>query len=308
MTTIALMSRRFSLAPLKPFIEARLPGILVLDWQDDSAREAEVVVCWDPPEGVWNDYPNVRLIHSIGAGVNFIVSDPSLPKVPVCRIVNPDLVRQMVEYVTWSVLYFYRRFDLAMQGKRETRWTRVDSIAPGQYKVGVMGLGALGMQVATHLVSSGFEVRGWARSEKILPGVAQYYGPDRLMAFCDGLDVLICLLPLTDATRGILCETTFSALSAGGALVHCGRGEHLVEPDLVYALRSGKLRGAVVDVFEAEPLPGDSPLWAEPNLVITPHMAAVASFELIAQQIAHNAAQLDAGGSLANTVDVSAGY
>jgi glyoxylate/hydroxypyruvate reductase A len=308
MTTIALMSQRFSLAMLQPLIETRLPQATVLDWREPAANQADVVVCWDPPVGVWRDFRRVGLIHSVGAGVNFIVTDPTLPQVPVCRIANPDLVRQMVDYVMWSVLYFYRGFDRAIQSKREARWDRVTPLQPNDFKVGVMGLGALGMAVATQLVASGFDVRGWARSEKTLQGVKSYAGHEQLLAFCDGLDVLVCLLPLTDATRGILCERTFDALKTGGALVHCGRGEHLVEADLLQALRSERMRGAVVDVFAEEPLPASNPLWAEPNLVITPHTAAVASFEAIAKQVAYNVTQYEQGAQLENVVDVLVGY
>lgn len=308
MSTIALLSRRFSLAAIKPLLEAHLPDATVVDWQDPDAAKADVVVCWDPPEGVWRDFPNVRLIHSVGAGVDLIVRDPSLPKVPVCRISDPDLARQMTEYITWGVLFYYRGFDTIQANQRSRRWQRIQPSHPNQYHVGVLGLGALGMRVATRLQSEGFRVRGWSRSFKQVPDVASYHGQDMLLPFCEGLDALICLIPLTSETRGILCASTFNALPVGTALIHCGRGEHLVEADLVTALSKGHLRGAIVDVFEQEPLPEDSPLWSTPNLTLTPHMAANSSFESIAGQVAHNVRQLQVGGVLANTVNVTSGY
>jgi glyoxylate/hydroxypyruvate reductase A len=174
-----------------------------------------------------------------------------------------------------------------------------------------MGLGEMGGRIAAVLPTLGYAVNGWSRTPRTLPdlaGYSGYSGAEGLQPFLARTDVLVCLLPLTEATRGILAKPLFDALPHGAALVHCGRGEHLVEGDLLEAMASQQLRGAVLDVYAQEPLPAEHPFWITPGIVVTPHMATMASNDSVAAQIARNVAQLRAGAPLFNTVDVQRGY
>lgn len=171
-----------------------------------------------------------------------------------------------------------------------------------------MGLGELGGLVAQQLAAMGYAVGGWSRTPRSLDGVQTFSGDQGLQPFLARTDVLVCLLPLTDATRGILGADCFAALPAGAALIHCGRGEHLVVDDLLAALDSGQLRGAVLDVFETEPLPAEHALWRAPGVVVTPHMASMAGFDVVVRQIADNVARLRAGEPLQHQVDTVHGY
>lgn len=214
----------------------------------------------------------------------------------------------MTEYVRWAVLHFHRDFDRVTAQQRENRWQHHPQRPASQFKVGVMGLGSLGTAIAEDLAGAGYIVRGWARSVRQLPGVTCHHGDNQLADFLDGLDMLINLLPLTDATRGILCSRTFDALAPGAAIINGGRGQHLRVDDLEQALTSGQLRGAVLDVFECEPLPVDDRLWQMSGVIVTPHMASAASHDVIVQQVAENARRLMCGAPLNNQVDPYLGY
>ena len=166
----------------------------------------------------------------------------------------------------------------------------------------------LGGHIAKRLPALGYPVSGWARTPREIPGVTMFSGDAGYDDFLAQTDVLVCLLPLTAQTRGILGERTFSALPKGAALIHCGRGEHLVEADLIAALDSGQLRGAVVDVFEQEPLPADHPLWTTPGVVVTPHMATMATYDVVVQQVVRNIGRMREGAPFFNQVDMARGY
>jgi glyoxylate/hydroxypyruvate reductase A len=214
----------------------------------------------------------------------------------------------MTEYVRWAVIHYHRGFDQVLQQQREQIWQRPLQRSAGQFRVGVMGLGSLGSAIASDLAAAGYAVRGWARGAKDLPGVQTFAGAEGFEAFLDGVELLINLLPLTPETRGILGSATFDRLAHGAALVNCGRGAHLRIDDLEHALASGQLRGALLDVFEREPLPVEHKLWSLPGVTITPHMASAASHDCIAEQVAENVRRLNAGEPLLNTVDMTLGY
>lgn len=308
MTTLALISRDYDMSHLVPSILRAAPELDVRMYGEPAAQDAEVAVCWNPPEGAIAAMPRVRLIHSIAAGVDNILIDPTLPAIPLCRVVDPQHARGMAEFVTWGVLHFHRQLDRVLANQRSTTWFRPEQQPPSTCTVGVMGLGEIGSHVAGELHRLGFNVRGWARQSRELPGIGVYSGDAGLPMFLQGVDILICLLPLTDATRGLLNADTFARLKPGAKLIHVGRGEHLVPVDLLQALQSGQLGGAIVDVFPNEPLPANDPLWRAPNLIVTPHMASVASSNTIGLQVAQNVRRLLKGEALANVVDVSRGY
>ncbi|WP_087050071.1 2-hydroxyacid dehydrogenase [Caballeronia ptereochthonis] len=308
MTTIALLSQSYDMSHLVASIRRAAPEFDVVMHDDPRAAHAEVAACWDPPRGAMARMPNLRLIHSIAAGVDNILSDPALPALPLCRVVDPQHARGMSEFVTWGVLHFHRRLDRVLVNQARGHWERFDQAHPAMCTVGVMGLGEIGSRVANDLQRLGFTVRGWARRPRPLPGIELFEGAGALQAFLEGTDVLVCLLPLTGETRGILNARTFALLKPGAKLIHVGRGEHLVTADLTDALASGRLGGAIADVFPVEPLPVDDALWNVPNLIVTPHMASVASSETIGLQVAQNVQRLLRGEPLHNVVDVRRGY
>ena len=250
----------------------------------------------------------LKLIHSIGAGIEGIMADAALPDVPVCRIVDPKLALAMGEYVLWGTLYFHRQFDVVVANSQKGEWHRLEQKAAEDVRVGLMGLGTMGEAAARLLVAAGYQVFGWSRGAKELPGVTTYSGEAGLKPFLEQSDILACLLPLTPETRGILNARTFQTMPKGASLILCSRGEHLVIDDLVAALRSGHLRGAILDVFAQEPLAPGHMLWREPGVLITPHMAGLAKPRAIATQIAENIRRLQTGEPLLNRVDTARGY
>lgn len=305
---IAFLSRTASLEYFRPLMAEALPGAEISVWPDPRCLDAEVAVCWNPPADIYTRMPRLRLIHGIAAGVDNLLDGQGTRGLPVCRVVDPGLARGMIEYVRWSVLHFHRHFDRMAAQQRERAWRRLPLVPASGCRVGVMGLGELGGVVAQALRDDGYDVGGWSRSARRIDGVRTWHGEGGLAPFLARTDVLVCLLPLTDATRGILGAATFDRLPAGAALVHCGRGEHLVPDALVAALSRGHLRGAVLDVFPTEPLPADDPLWTCPGVVVTPHMASMATSAEVVRQVADNIQRLRDGLPLRNTVDCARGY
>lgn len=309
MTTIVLVSKdQGLLVQLKAAFAEHAPDLDVVLPDSPAAAQAEVAACWHPPAGSLSKLPRLRLIHSVAAGVDHLAADASAPQVPVCRVVDPDHRLGMTEYIRWTVLHYHRDFYRVIAQQRHKEWLRHPQRLARDFRVGVMGLGSLGAAIATDLAGAGYDVRGWSRSPHELDGVACHHGEQQFSSFLNGLDLLVNLLPLTDATRGILCAATFSQLARGAAIVNGGRGQHLVIDDLERALSEGKIRGAVLDVFEFEPLPAEHPLWSMPGVVVTPHMASAASHACIARQVAENARRLVNGETLINLVDPSLGY
>jgi len=284
------------------------PQLRVVLANDPAAVDAQIAACWFPPAGSLSALPNLKLIHSVAAGIDHLANDPSQPALPVCRVVDPAHRQGMAEYVRWAVIHFHRDFDRALAQQQQHVWRRHHQRPATEYQIGVMGLGSLGGAISAELAEAGYAVRGWARSARQLQGVRTFAGPCEFNEFLQGLDLLINLLPLTAATRGILCQDTFQALAPGAAVINCGRGQHLQVDDLISAVNSGRLRGAVLDVFDKEPLPLDSRLWSTPGIIVTPHMASCASHDCIAQQVAENARRLACAEPLLNRVDPALGY
>jgi len=308
MAVIAFISPNFDLRPLAARLSASVPGSRIAVWPEDDIAQAEVAVCWMPPAGIYARMPALRLIHSVAAGADNLLSGHDTRGVPVCRIVDPGQARGMLEYVSWAVLHFHRRFDLAQRNQPDRRWLREPAGPASSWRVGVMGLGAIGAHTACGLAAQGYEVAGWARTKRELPGVRVYAGASSLPAFLGRTDTLVCLLPLTPETHGLLDRKLFEALPAQASLVHAGRGPQLVESDLLQAVRSGRLRGAVLDVFQQEPLPSTHPFWTEPGIWVTPHMATMADIEQVRAQIQENLRRLASGEALLNRVDAGRGY
>jgi glyoxylate/hydroxypyruvate reductase A len=305
---IALVSSSFDLRPLGRRLAERRPDWRLCVWPEQGWEQAEMVVGWNCPPGVYDRMRNLRLVHGIASGADNLIAGQDLRGVPVCRVVDEQQARGMVEYVHWGVLNFHRGFDLALRQQQEQSWSRPAFKPAASCRVGVMGLGELGGRVALALATQGYSVSGWSRTHRKFPGIESFAGHQQRDVFLAGLDILVCLLPLTEQTRGILNAATFAALRPGAALVHCGRGEHLDTGALASTLRSGHLRGAIVDVFPNEPLAAGDPLWTTPGLWVTPHMATLATPDAIVDQIMENARRLEGGLPLLRRVDLSRGY
>jgi len=291
-------------------MQSLLPELECRAWDDPGdPGQVEIAVVWRPPPGGLKRFPNLRGIFSIGAGVDHVYADPELPRdVPVFRLVGPDLAQRMREYVALHVLRYHRQLP-AMEAQRASRaWEQPITPLAGDRTVGILGLGALGGSSARTLRDLGFRVRGWARAQRELNGVEVFAGASRLPAFLADTEILVCLLPLTPATSGILDARLFAGLPRGAYLINCARGQHLVEADLLAALDSGQLAGATLDVFHEEPLPAAHPFWDHPAITITPHTASLIDPEVGGRLLAANIRRFLAGEALAERVDPAQGY
>jgi len=283
------------------------PGLDVRVWPDTGrVDEVEFVLTWAADPGVIASFPNLRAIFSLGAGVDHILKDSTVPTaLPVARMVDSSLTMGMVQYVTMAVLQYRRGWEAMRASQRAGLWQRPEL---GGTRVGILGLGELGAASGRALAALGFEVAGWSRSPRQVEGVQAYSGQAQLAAFLARSDVLVCLLPLTAELENFLGRATFDQLPRGAYLVHAGRGEHLVEADLLDALDRGQLSGAVLDVFRQEPLPAGHPFWAREDIVITPHNASQTQPATAAAHVAANIARARAGQPLIGQVDRTQGY
>lgn len=315
--TLLVCSATDDLRDLLPLFEAAAardcPGLRVQLWTPDTPaadlHDVVAIAGWFVPPGLPAQLPQLQLLASIGAGVEHVLRDPALPAhVPVTRIVDTEQARGMAEFVLWSVLHYHRDMDRVQAQQARAQWRMPVQRPAAHTKVGVMGLGAMGLEVARTLAAHGFATKGWARSARTIDGVATFAGADALPDFLHDLDIVISLLPLTADTHGLCNADWFGQLPRGAVFVNCGRGEQVVVPDLLAALRSGQLRGAVLDVFEHEPLPATDPLWTEPGVIVTPHMASSASGAVIAAQIVADTARVLAGQAPVHAVDIARGY
>jgi glyoxylate/hydroxypyruvate reductase len=271
--------------------------------------EIDAALVWKPQPRLLASLPNLKLIVSLGAGVDSLLSDPTLPRhVPIARLVDPYMTEAMSEYVLTQVLRLHRQDFLYQAQQRERVWRELRQPNAAERRVGVLGLGELGSDAARKLAVMGFNVAGWSRSERRLPGMETYHGPDGLLALARRSDILVCLLPLTPETQGILNARLFAALPKGACIVNAARGAHLVEEDLAAALESGQLAAAVLDVFRQEPLPPEHPFWSHPRIVVTPHAAASTHAPTAAAGVGENLRRLAEGRPLINLVDPARGY
>lgn len=276
-----------------------------------NGAEVDVALCWEPHHGLWGQMPNVRLVQSLAAGVDHILEDATLPRhVLVARIRDPHMASAMAAYVAWAVTSEHRQMDGYLQEQAKTVWSKPVVVPATHYRVGIAGMGTLGAHCARVLAAIGYDVRGWSRSPSSAPikGVQHFAGDGERGAFLNGLHALVCLLPLTDSTRGVMNRDLFAQLAPGAHIVNVGRGAHLVEADLITALDAGVLGRATLDAFVTEPLPPTDPLWHHPQVRVTPHIATRTAAPVIATQTAHHWVQVLAGAVPDSAVDVSQGY
>lgn len=296
--------------PWRDALTEAVPDLEVRNW-DEAGDPAEIdfALVWLPPQGALQRFPNLKAILNLGAGVDALLRDPSLPKgVPIVRMVDDDLAKCMAEYVLLHVLRYHREQPALDAQQRAKQWRIIASPAAGHRRVGVMGLGAMGGEAARHLLAVGFDVASWTRSAKPMPGVEGFHGAEGLAPFLARTEILVCLLPLTAETRGILDRDLFRCLPRGAYLINAGRGGHQVEADILQSLDDGQLAGATLDVFATEPLPAASPFWTHPKVTVTPHNASVTNPRSAVRHVVESIRRVRAGEPLRNVVDPAVGY
>jgi glyoxylate/hydroxypyruvate reductase len=296
-------------------LRANAKGREVRAWSAaaENTRGVSYACVWLPPHGLLARLPDLRAVINLGAGVDHLLADPALPAVPIARVAHADLTMRVTEYVVLHVLMHHRRQRLYDAQQREHNWRVHDQPAAGDVAVGVMGLGVIGGHAASALARLGFRVAGWSRSPKTVPGIETFHGHTGLDAFLARTEILVCLLPRTRETEGLLDLGLFRKLkrdgAAGGAfLINAGRGLLQVDADIVSALDEGVLAGATLDVFQREPPAGDSPLWSHPKVTMTPHNAGDISPRVFAPQVIEQIERFERGLPLDNIVDRTRGY
>lgn len=296
-------------------LQSLLPDRTVEGWTSGIAdpQSVEYLMAWKPDPACFAALPNLKVIFSLGAGVDHLTSLPELPHLPVVRIVDPDLTGRMTEWVLLQTLFHHRQQLTYMRQQRQTQWTQHRQWAAKHVRVGILGLGELGQAAAKALLALGFQVHGWARTPKTIDGVRSFAGRDQLPAFLAQTDILINLLPATPATSGLVDEAVLKQLAQDGPLggpvyLNAGRGATQDEAALHAALTSGSLKAASLDVFATEPLPDDSPLWQLENCIITPHVAAESDPQALSEYVAKQILEYEQGRPLDNLVNLEHGY
>jgi glyoxylate/hydroxypyruvate reductase A len=278
-------------------------------WPDiPDPAAVRYLATWVPPDDIAGTFPNLELVFSVGAGVDQFDFTKVPDHVPLVRMLEPNIAESMVEYVSLAVLALHRDLPRFLSQQRREVWQEIQITAAARRRIGVMGLGQLGQAVLGRLRAFGFPLAGWNRSARAIDGVECYTGTDSLPAFLARTDILVCLLPLTDETRGILDARLFSALPAGAMLVNVGRGGHLVQDDLLAALDGGHIAAAMLDVVDPEPLPAGHPFWQHEKIILTPHIASMTHPETAVRFVLDTIARHRSGAPLPGLVDRSRGY
>jgi glyoxylate/hydroxypyruvate reductase A len=284
-------------------------------WPESTGNPADVAYAcvWKPPRAMLGEFKSLKAVFSLGAGADDLLTDPHLPNVPIVRIVDSDLTMRMTEYVVMHTLMYHRQHRLYDAQQRVRIWHDHEQPPANEVSVGILGLGQLGAAAAVALQRLGFRVVGWSRTQKSIPAVECFYGTVGLEPFLRRSEILVCLLPSTPATRGILSLDLFRRLKFNGALhgaylINAARGDLQVDGDIVAALEDGTLAGATLDVFPSEPLPITSPLWSNPKVTITPHNAAQSSPRALVSNILRQIDRFELGMPLEHVIDRSRGY
>jgi glyoxylate/hydroxypyruvate reductase A len=310
-TLLAVVPPSFARLWTEP-LAAYAPWLKVLIHGKDEYAPGEVdyILGFRPPPGLLKTFPNVKVIFSLGAGVDGFLSDPDFPKhIPLARFVDPTMSREMTHYVVLHVLMHHRNQRLLDAAQKEKQWRQ--AFLPRRTedtRIGILGLGEIGTTAGERLRDLGFPVAGWSRTPKKVAGIESFSGESGQSAFLARSDILVCLLPLTANTRHILNAKTFAQLPQGAFVINAARGGHLVEADLIAALDSGHLSGAALDVFATEPMPAANPLWSHPKITVTPHVAAMTDPTVASHSIADRIAKHMRGEAVEHLVDFAQGY
>lgn len=286
-----------------------LPDVRFSCWpQVEDAASIRYVVAWTLPDEVLAALPNLEILFSVGAGIDQLDLSRLPPKLRVVRMIEPGITDTMADYVAMAVLALHRDLPFHISEQRAGRWTWRTVSPASQCRVGVMGLGVLGRAALAKLALHGFRLSGWSRSQYDLDGVECFSGDDGLAPFLAQSDILVCLLPLTDDTRGILNGDLFAAMPRGSRLLNVARGGHLVQPDLLAALESGQLAAAMLDVTDPEPLPAGHPFYAHPAIIMTPHVAGITRTDTAIGALIANLERVRKGEPLVGEVDTGRAY
>jgi glyoxylate/hydroxypyruvate reductase A len=278
-------------------------------WPDVGDRaEIRYLVTWQGLPELLTKLPNLEVLFSVGAGVDQFDLTAIAPSISVVRMIEPGITEGMVEYVTMATLMLHRHMLDYAEFQRARQWQEIDVVPAFQRSIGVMGLGNLGQAAIGQLKSFGFPLAGWSRSTHAIEGVTCFAGEAQLPDFLSRCDILICLLPLTDETRGILNRRLFDMLPIGAGLINVGRGGHLKEEDLPRALDSGRLSGAVLDVMASEPPGSSHPFWKHPRIMLTPHIASKTRAESAGRTLLDNVRRHEAGEAMLGLVSRNLGY
>ncbi|WP_022729453.1 2-hydroxyacid dehydrogenase [Fodinicurvata sediminis] len=293
-----------------PELERQLPHHDIRQWPEiGDASEIDYALMWKPEPGIMASLPNLKVIFSIGAGIDHLVKDPDMPRhLPLVRMVEEGLTAGMTEYVVMQTLYHHRRMLDYREQQAEQRWEPLPLTPCWDRKVGILGLGVLGRDSAEKLAMLGLDVAGWSRTEKRIEGVKCYHGEEGLQEIVARSEILVCLLPLTEQTRGILNADLFNRMPQGAMVINAARGEHLVDQDLLDALDSGQIDSATLDVFHEEPLPANHPFWSHRRIILTPHMASITVPRTAVASLVDNVQRFEAGQPMQNVVDLDRGY
>ena len=271
--------------------------------------DVEVVLAWKAPAGALTKFPKLRLIVSLGMGVDHLLQDPALPAgIPIVRIMDSGLVGQMAEYALYFALRHHRDMAAYEASQRRGEWKVEPFVDTIDRRVGIMGLGAIGTDVAKKFATIGFPTAGWSRTPRTIDGVQCFHGDAELGNFLARSDILVNVLPLTPTTRGMIDARFLGQLPKGAYLINMGRGPTVVDTDLIAAMDSGHIAGAALDVFHHEPLPAAHAFWTHPKVLVTPHIAGETNPRTAAESVAENIRRMDAGQPLIHTIDRAAGY
>ena len=314
MSTLVFVTPTWDAGPWAAEMRKAAPGLGVRVWPETGeAKDVTYCCAWLPPPNVVKSFTNLKVIFSLGAGVDAILADPTLPKgAPIVRVNDPDLTNRMSEYVVLHVLMHHRQQRQLDAAQKRGEWTSLPQAAAKDVTVGIMGLGVLGQDAARKLRMMDFKVRGWSRTKKKIPGV-ESFDATQLVEFLSDTDILVSLLPATADTDGVLNRQLFANLSRKGplgapVLINAGRGRQQNEQDILACLHDGTLLAATLDVFRKEPLQDVSPLWTHPRVTVTPHNAADSEPATICGYVAEQIRKFEADGTLENLVDPLRGY
>ena len=287
----------------------QLPNLEIRIWPEANDFDAiEYLAFIRPDFEIIPPLPNLKAMFSRSAGVEAFIDHPKLPKVPLGKIEPSGGDPMMTEYTIMHVLRFHREMPKYQQAQANKEWLRTTIVRPEQRRIGFLGLGLMAKAPALILKQLGFPVSAWVRSPREEPGINIFHGDDQLEPFLNQTDIVVCLLPLTRGTEGILCARTFAMMPRGAMVINIGRGGHVVDADLIAALDSGQLSYAALDALKPEPLPAESPLWSHPKVTVMPHVARRPTVAQLVTEIAANISSIEAGDGLLQQIDMATGY
>jgi glyoxylate/hydroxypyruvate reductase A len=286
------------------------PSLDIRIWPEiGNPDEIDFILSWKSPFGSLKQFQNAKCIASLGAGVDHLIADVELPRhIPIVRVVDPYMINDITQYVLATVLHYVKQMDRWAQNQKQSLWERKAPFNFSDKTIGILGLGSLGKKSAEVLKNLGLNVIGWSNSPKHWQGIQTFARQDEFYDFLSQTDIAVCMLPLTPATQNILNQKTFSQLKKGAYLINLGRGEHIVDQDLITALDQEQLSGACLDVFYEEPLPIEHPFWKHSKIRVTPHIASITNPTTAGVQLYENYCRMMRGEMLLNQIDLSRGY